>query len=215
MKWITDYSKMFPKPIGYECIEYFKDSLPKPIFEMPEHMKAINDFKDSLPKPIFEMPEHMKAINEILESIKSINEIGIGNIKELEESQKSTIKDNELNNIKENQDKIVIEIEKLKNLIEGLQKEPTPSVSEHKKSKIKQIKEGLAFSAKEKVEILRQLGVFENDIMKGLDSNKRKRNELLSKLFGGDDSTNIDRYITDSRKDQKMSITEFREKYNR
>jgi hypothetical protein len=99
--------------------------------------------------------------------------------------------------------------------------EPTPSVNETEKHKIKSknINQGVEMSANAKMEMLKDAGFFESNIIQGLNTTQIAK--MMISLFGSGDLGNIRRYVTKQNKEsqrvnkEKLSVLAFSEKYNK
>jgi hypothetical protein len=97
----------------------------------------------------------------------------------------------------------------------GLQKEPTPSISEPKNdlpSKQELINKGDLMSVPKKTEIINYIRHKGNELFTHLS--KGELENLLSYLFGGDSTDNIGKALNE-QKTPKENITQFKEKYRK
>ena len=86
-------------------------------------------------------------------------------------------------------------------------------VDTKEQTKISKIKRGLELSAKDKVMILKYLGVFNSPIFKHIPTEK-DRVKLLSALFGGASTDNLKGYLSDAKLDKtEIDLKKFIETY--
>jgi hypothetical protein len=192
--------------------------IPKHIIDMQKQHQVYDNmiFKNPINEIVGKIQEQYKPFKELQKQAIEIKEYMMEMKEQYEIEKNEPTTKGEMWEQKKENERIKAEITEIKDkYLEMIDKINAISQISNpvKDEKLSRIKKGLEYSAKDKVCILKYMGLLESDMFKNIPNEKDKY-KLLSKLFGGDNADNIGKYLTDARSDKtQIDLKKFLETY--